>query len=327
MADSRTRPSPLITRALAVTILIVAVADVATVWDRHSKAKPVTVRQAVQQYRASTHHSATAAPTRTPTPTHTQSLAQSPPSSPPQPTTPATPADTVMPTQGDPVSAPASATPTHSSGTGHPSSRPTAQPAPTLSEPGVYTYATTGSEQTSVPGTERSFPATTPVTVAAKGCGESVTWQPFDQHSETQVLCLTHGGVRLASYQTKISFFGTGSNEDFKCPANALVYPQGFRPGQTSSFTCVSSDSQLTQQLTAVGFATLHAGGVAVRTLHIHVTATLSGSESGSSSQDFWVATSNSLVIRNKGRVDATQDGVNYKEKFNLRLDSVRPQR
>jgi hypothetical protein len=107
--------------------------------------------------------------------------------------------------------------------------------------PGSYPYATTGTEQTNIPGTARHYPATTTVTNNRSGCGVNQTWTPISQHSETQHLCIVNNAVHLLSYRTTISFFGQTITQQFKCASNAFIYSPTLRPGHTWSFTCTSN--------------------------------------------------------------------------------------
>src|SRR5438128_2612798 len=85
-------------------------------------------------------------------------------------------------------------------------------------------HCTTGEERVAVPGGNRSLPKTTTITVEANGCGESEEWDASTQHSETRTLCVQGDEVRLAGFESKVSFFGFGSDDTYACGTDAVVY-------------------------------------------------------------------------------------------------------
>lgn len=313
--------------SFAVVVLIILVVDGATIFVRHNDAKPVSVHDAITKYRSHTGHTPrpagsatprTPAPaTATPAPLPTASTSPYPPSGqapeshPPVTTATSAPHQTATARSGHPPS---------------PSTSPTASPSPlSLPPPGVYSYSTTGGEQVGVPGGDRSYPKTTTITVERTSCGVNEIWAPSTQHSETRQLCLHNGAVRLAGFSTSVSFFGVGSAEHYTCGSDATVYSPGMTLGHGTTFRCASADSSAVQTVTPIGFTHLTVGGTKVRTLHITVASALSGANQGSSTQQLWLTTDHSVLVRNTGRIDATQHGVSYHESYDLRLDDLTP--
>lgn len=308
------------------------VADVATIYVRHNDAKPVTVHDALNKYRSDVHHS----PTPAPTPTHIPSDRTPQPVGPtPSPTaTDITTTGPGLPTQPPkhpvaprPSSSPAPTT-THRT---HPTRAPSPSPTPTaaplsLPPPGVYAYSTTGSESIGVPGGSRSYPKTSTITVENAGCGVTEDWQPNNQHSETRQLCLHNGAVRLAGFSTRVAFFGVGSTETYSCGPDAIVYAPTMTLGKSTTFSCSSSDSTAKQTVTPVGFTHLTVDGTSVRVLHVTVASALSGANEGTSLQQLWLSTNHSVLVKNTGRIDATQGGVSYHERYSLDLQHLTPQ-
>jgi hypothetical protein len=188
---------------------------------------------------------------------------------------------------------------------------------------GNYSYATTGGESTSFPGTARQFPKTTTVSLTKSGCGIQETWKPLATHVETEQLCLVNNQVHLVSYQTTLSFFGQTVTQKFTCAKNAYIYSPTLKPGDSWSFTCTSQGSKVVQHLKAVGF---DVGGTKVRTLHISVPSNVGGSANGTSQQDLWIAATNRPhMIRNTAHIDARQGSFSYTENLTLQLKSLKP--
>ena len=199
-------------------------------------------------------------------------------------------------------------------------------PPLTLPPAGVYAYTTTGSESIGVPGGTRSYPKTSTITVEDSGCGVSEDWQPNSQHSETRQLCINHGVVRLAGFSTRVAFFGVGSTETYACGHDAIVYSPDMTMGAATTFSCTSSDSTAQQTVTPDGFGHITVDGTSVRVLHVTVASTLTGENHGTSLQELWLSTDHSVLVKNTGRIDATQRGVNYHEKYALALQHLTPQ-
>jgi hypothetical protein len=223
-----------------------------------------------------------------------------------------------------------------------PVSTATGQPAPTNSaEPtgaarpskspdpaavlGRFRYATTGGESTNIPGTSRQFPKTTTITNKRDSCGISSTWRPIPQHVQKQVLCPSEHGVKVKSYATTISFYGVSSGQDFKCSGPSYIYRNDVAAGDTWSFTCKSADAVAVQNSRAVGFDTMNVGGTPVRTLHIHVETKLKGGNSGTSVQDYWIGTEQPVLVKETGKITATQQNVHYTSNYSLALKSLSP--
>jgi hypothetical protein len=190
---------------------------------------------------------------------------------------------------------------------------------------GTFSYQTSGYEQTSIPGTKRTYPSTTTITNTKQGCGVLSTWKPVPQHVQSQELCASGSSLRVASYQTTISFFGINTGESFTCPANAYIYRPNAAAGQVWRYRCKSADAMASQVAHVIGYSTMTVGGKSLRVLHVQVDTTLTGSDAGKSTQDYWIATNKPVLAKETGTVDATQDSVHYDESYSLTLESVTP--
>ena len=237
-------------------------------------------------------------------------------------------------TAGGQAASPQAPVPTSSS---EPTTQSTssAQPTPTSSQTasaaipkgvlGTFSYTTTGSEQTNIPGTKRTFPKTTTITNTKQGCGVLSTWKPVDEHVQSQLLCPSDDGIKVVSYKTSISFFGISSGENFKCSGDSFIYRHGVKAGDVWKYKCKSPDAVASQKARAIGFSTMSVGGTDVRVLHVQLKTKLTGDSSGKSTQDYWIATKKPVLVKQSGSVDATQQGVHYTESYSLTLDSLTP--
>jgi hypothetical protein len=209
----------------------------------------------------------------------------------------------------------------------------TASPAPStvetgaLPRPGVYTYATTGTEKIDLPGGSRMFPGTTTITVESSGCGVTEEWAPTSEHSESRQLCADAGTVRLASFTSRVAFFGFGNTETYRCGTDAVVYLTHHATGPKSSFRCTSGDSTAAETVTPKGIVRLRIGRRTVRTVRLSVRAALSGANAGTSDQNLWFTTGRGVLVRTAVHTDARQRGVDYHADYTLRLNDLHPQR
>jgi hypothetical protein len=191
---------------------------------------------------------------------------------------------------------------------------------------GTFSYATTGYETTNIPGTRRTYPSTTKITNKLKGCGVQSTWKPVSEHVQKQLVCPATGhALKIADYQTTISFYGVSSGEDFKCSGPSYIYQPNVAPGTVWKYRCKSSDATAQQTARVIGYQTISVGGTAVRTLHVHVDTKLRGSSSGTSSQDYWIATKKPVLVKETGTVAASQKNVRYSSTYSLALKSLSP--
>ncbi|MGN6473316.1 MAG: hypothetical protein ACTHK4_06670 [Mycobacteriales bacterium] len=273
-----------------------------------------------------------------------------------KPSSSGTPVVTAAPTTAAPSpSTPASVTPSPAgspsrSGTGSratsgaASTGPTAAPTPASSAPppaprhrpssspsappgvlGTFSYATQGYEQTNIPNTKRAYPSTTKITNKLHGCGVLSTWKPVSEHVQKQLVCPSGNDLKIASYQTSISFFGVTSSENFKCSGASYIYRPKVAAGTVWKYRCKSADATASQTARVIGYQTIDVGGNSVRTLHVHVDTKLTGNSSGTSSQDYWIATSKPVLVKEAGIVKATQQSVHYYETYSLALKSLSP--
>jgi hypothetical protein len=190
---------------------------------------------------------------------------------------------------------------------------------------GTFSYATTGYETTNIPGTRRSYPSTTKITNKAHSCGVQSTWKPVSEHAQKQLVCPSGNALKIVEYQTTISFYGASSGEDFKCSGPSYIYQPKVAPGTVWKYRCKASDATASQSAKVIGYQTINVGGTAVRTLHVHVDTKLSGNSSGTSSEDYWIATSKPILVKETGAVAATQQNVRYNETYSLALKSLSP--
>jgi hypothetical protein len=194
---------------------------------------------------------------------------------------------------------------------------------------GVFRYRTTGGEGLSLLGVSRSFPTKTDmvVTNAVDGCNV-VDWLPIVEHTESTTLCpgIDHS-LTATSFVTHEQISGTTTTTVVDCPSTTYVVPPIAAVGVQWSATChqVSPAEPVVVHGLVVAGGPLDVGGQSVPTVHVRLTLSFSGIESGTAPTDLWISTTRGLVVREQELASVTQAGVHYREKMSTELTSLAP--
>jgi len=209
----------------------------------------------------------------------------------------------------------------HGSGAGSGSSIP----------PGVYVYATNGSESTdALGGVTHRYPRTSTVTVSATSCGPTLRWDVLRGRSTTWTICTGSRGWVERSRFERHTFFGVTEKTTYECSGTPFR-PAGDRPGATFVVTCSTGKAKEHGSGRVVGRETVDVRGTAVPTVHLRTRTSFSGRTTGSATYDFWLARKTGLPVRIV-MVSRTTSGsligdVHYREDVTLRLTSLAPRR
>jgi hypothetical protein len=213
-------------------------------------------------------------------------------------------------------------------------------PTKDLPAPGVYTYRTTGSESASAPGLLTSgagYPATTTMTVLAKGCGENWRWQPLTNRYEDLAVCRApDGNVLLQSRFDAEQFYGVTDSRLFSCTSASVWLPSVTRPGQKLSGTCTNGGNKNSGGMSidysgeVVSDSTDVLGGTKIPIEHLVVHETIAGDTVGSGTESLWLDADTGLLIK-ETRTENTrsQSAVGWvpsTESFTLTLASLTPE-
>lgn len=171
-----------------------------------------------------------------------------------------------------------------------------------LPAPGVYTYATSGSEAVdALGGTTHDYPATSTVTVRPAGCGVSVRWDAIEERWEEYLLCDDDGALVLTRYATFHRFFGQDDRRDYRCPEPVVVVPVDPRPGDTWATTCEEGSFDEVNTVTVVGFEQVDVGGDAVEAVRVEIDMTVdspNGDPEGGSVTELWFSLEDRTILR-----------------------------
>ncbi|HEX4219288.1 MAG TPA: hypothetical protein VHZ02_13000, partial [Acidimicrobiales bacterium] len=205
-----------------------------------------------------------------------------------------------------------------------------------LPPPGVYRYKTSGGEQLSFGGINRTFPTATDMIVDDGRCA-AMKWEPLEQHTEGMVECRTEeqvlsGAISIGSAQSYEEIAGTQTTSTIKCPAGTYLLPPHPAIGKRWRTTCHSSGQKVVFSGDVIGKSSVVIGGRKVPALHTRLTLSFSGSQSGTNPNDYWLSPQNGLILRQRETVDVSQTAgplgsVRYTEQMAITLTSLVPTR
>lgn len=147
-------------------------------------------------------------------------------------------------------------------------------PTVAVPEPGVYRYATDGSEQIDVlGGATHPYPAETTITVSADGCGVLLRWDLLVERREEWRLCAASDGVVLqttgAFYH---EFFAHGSLEEMVCNQSVLLVPLDGTPRAPVTQHCTLNDREWLPVWEVIGPDTRTVDGEEFPVTHVRMT-------------------------------------------------------
>jgi hypothetical protein len=197
--------------------------------------------------------------------------------------------------------------------------------------PGVYLYATDGSEQTdALRGITHTYPSTSTITVNGAPCGVRLRWDVLEGRSTTWTACTASRGWAARSRDERHRFFGVTEKTTYTC-TDTPFRPAGDRPGAAFTVSCSTGEARETGPGRVVGRETVDVGDTPVPAVHIRTTTSFAGATTGSATYDFWLARDTGLPVRIT-MVSRTTNGsligdVHYDERVSLRLTSLGPRR
>jgi hypothetical protein len=206
---------------------------------------------------------------------------------------------------------------------------------------GVYVYRGTGTEHLSVPPKSQGQGPRMPATVTHRSDGCWTFRIDFSsQHWQTWIYCPRVGGLVELGGQTferwDFVFTKYDSTSRFSCNPPSVVIRAAMRPGDHWEQSCrgtssgTKGDAVTSGRYTFVGDEVVVVGGRDVPAHHFRQLRTLSGSQTGTQTTDYWFATENGLPLRNRRTVTVHTDTAigesTYTERGNFVLTSLRPE-
>ncbi len=195
--------------------------------------------------------------------------------------------------------------------------------------PGVYVYATTGSESVSaLGGRKHRYPKRSTLTVTAGGCGMRLRWDVLQHRSNVYEIC--DGARRLAAWTEAHRFVGRDDVTLWRCEGTAWLPPDR-SAGASSPHLCRGGKTVQRGTLTVVGEERLPVARGEVDVVHLELVATESEEARGSLTEDRWLEPDTGLPVRIRYRVRTHNPSVIgdvvFEESFTISLISLAPRR
>jgi hypothetical protein len=196
--------------------------------------------------------------------------------------------------------------------------------------PGVYLYATDGSESVSALGGQtNAYPKTSTLTIVDTPCGVDARWDLLTGRYDLNVRCRApNGSWSLTRTVVSDRFFNQTQVDTSTC-ADLVELPADPKPGATTRGRCVNGDAFTDYVYEVLSLDRLTIGGKPVPTVHLRVTFTQGGSRSGGGTEERWVQPGTNLVVRAR-RTESDESPspvgrVTYKQSYAVELRSMTP--
>jgi hypothetical protein len=235
------------------------------------------------------------------------------------------------------VAAPSSVPATTNAGSGAPTTESSAaattippRPGSGRPEPGVYTYATSGTESIdALGGRSHDYPQVSTITVTHQGCGAVFRWRPLRERWDTTTLCPSPEGMELRVDRNHHEFFNIGDTRRFECEPGALFFPATTSPGATWTARCSNGPIDVVRAGTIVGTREVEVGGTPVTVLEFEVDDTISGASNGTTQRTVRVVPETGLIVELALVLDVQNESpigdVHYQERYRIELTSLEP--
>ncbi len=198
-------------------------------------------------------------------------------------------------------------------------------------EPGVYIYATSGSESVdALLGSTHTYPQQTTITVqkdraAGSTCAGTRSLVARRPGSSARA---ERAGLCSATPKSTASSARPSGRRTSAIPARS-GRRQSEAPGTTFDRRCSTDDTTEDSAGRVIGPEALDVGDEQLETLHLALSLTLSGRSRGTGTLDLWLATDNGLVVRlsltNDNVSESAIGDVHYREVAQLELVSTEP--
>ncbi|HEX9258321.1 MAG TPA: hypothetical protein VF855_02210, partial [Acidimicrobiales bacterium] len=213
-----------------------------------------------------------------------------------------------------------------SSSTTSPSTSPSTEVQTTvlarLPAPGVYVYATSGSDSVdALSGASHRYPATTTITVEPADCGVTQRWLALEERWDQWTSCTDGRGILLRDFTGFHRFFGQATTEKWVCSGEAR--PAAANPGTTWRATCDEQGVTTVWQGTVVGAESLHVGSETVPVQRVRISLD-DGLPADKQNYEAWYLEGTDLLVRQTADIETSNSTsvgtVIYREHYTIDL-------
>jgi hypothetical protein len=199
-------------------------------------------------------------------------------------------------------------------------------------KPGVYRYATRGSESadTGLISATHDYDGISTITISPKGCGVVERWQVLGGRWAEFTSCPTKGDFfELIGFVEYHEFFGESRESTYTCTGDPASKRSARQVGKTFHGRCESDEGD-----TAISKSLIKAvekvdvGDRSYDAVHTTTEVKLEGHVTGTAERDDWRRRSDGLLLRRVTSSDAHMSGTidaDYTESYRIELLSVNP--
>ncbi|MCB0924848.1 MAG: hypothetical protein KDB50_09970 [Mycobacterium sp.] len=200
-------------------------------------------------------------------------------------------------------------------------------------EPGVYTFAATGSEDVKLgpfPAEHRELPTEVSMVLVHDEDPEcfTTTAKLFEQHSDDTTLCASPDGtVRFVEHRKHQQVGGMSPTVTFKCDPNVVIAPSTDQGDIACAISLEGAPVKVESQMTGSAKsspATVEIAGQAVAATLVELTFNVSGSLSGTWVEKLWLANDTQLPVQMERELDLSGPAT-LKESNKLVLTDLTP--
>jgi hypothetical protein len=195
--------------------------------------------------------------------------------------------------------------------------------------PGVYVYATTGSEFVSaLGGLRHRYPVRSTITVTAGGCGMKLRWDVLEHRSNVYEIC--DDGRRLGAWTETHRFVGQDDVTPWQCELTAWL-PDPSRQKSPTGHLCRAGATLQRGTVTVVGEETARVGPATVDVVRLRIAANETGDARGPLVEERWLESETGLPVRIVYRASTLNPSpigdVRFEERYTLDVVSLEPRR
>ncbi|HYG95960.1 MAG TPA: hypothetical protein VD741_02520, partial [Solirubrobacterales bacterium] len=198
--------------------------------------------------------------------------------------------------------------------------------------PGVYRYATRGSESvaTDFLSTTHSYDGVSTITVSAGGCGEVERWEVLEERWNEAESCPRSAAGERWTVTEFHEFFGIAQEDAYTCRGESMQRPPFAAPSARFTSRCTSADSSVLNTSRIRGIATVTVGGKKYEAVHTVSSSVVSGDTTGNATSEDWRRRSDGLLLRrsvSSNALTSAGGGARYSERYTIELIDPRPRR
>lgn len=198
--------------------------------------------------------------------------------------------------------------------------------------PGVYRYATRGSESVAadVFSTTHTYNGISTITVSSGNCGDIERWEVLRERWSEIEWCGDPSDAERWKVTELHEFYGTKEQDTFQCQGQSVGRPPFKETSTRLKNRCMSAGSLALGASQLKGFVSVAVGGEEYKAAYIVSQSVVKGDTTGTTNTAEWRRLSDGLLLRRRVSTDVLTNaggGAHYTENYMIELIDPHPQR